>query len=87
MPEDWRVKMKSQRKASDYLQVGQMIVVPEHIPAPILYSNNHPNGKTERIGVVVERFVSGGVAVEFGSTYPATFDYSRREALQFCRVR
>lgn len=79
-------KRRKLRKATDYLQVGQMISVPEHISAPILYSGKYPGGKTERIGIVVERFASGGVAVEFGSIYTKTWDYSNREALQFCKV-
>lgn len=78
--------MKSQRKASDYLEIGQLVHVPDHILVPTLYSAEYPYGHSERFGIVVERFVSGGVAVEFGSTYPKTFDYSNREALQFCRV-
>ncbi len=74
------------RKATDYLQVGQMVRVPDHIAAPILYSEKNPNGVTERVGVVVELLNQGGVAVEFGATFPKTWDYSNKEALQFCKV-
>lgn len=81
------IEMKAAaRKATDYLQVGQMVRVPDHIPAPILYSAKNPNGATERIGIVIERFTQGGVAVEFGSTSPKCWDYSNKEALQFCKV-
>ena len=71
------------RKATDYLSVGDMVVVPAHIPAPVIYTEKHQNGVVVRTGKVAEKLSSGGVSVEFGGK---TWDYSNREALQFSRV-
>jgi len=75
--------MKTVRKATDYLVVGQFVSIPESLPAPIIYSAECPNGKTVRIGKVVERMVSGGVAVDIQGK---VWDYSNKESLQFSRV-
>jgi hypothetical protein len=71
------------RKAADYLNVGQLVSIPESIPAPVVYSADCPNGKTVRVGKVVERMVSGGVAVDLQGK---VWDYSNKEALQFSKV-
>ena len=70
------------RKATDYLSVGDMVVVPAHITAPVIYTEKHQNGITVRTGKVAEKLSSGGVSVEFGGK---TWDYSNRESLQFSR--
>lgn len=74
---------QAKRLATDYLQVGQMVSVPNHIPAPIVYTADAPSGKTVRTGVVVELLKSGAVAVDLGGK---KWDYSNKEALQFSRV-
>lgn len=70
-------------KATDYLSIGDLVVVPENISAPIIYSPIHPNGAVVRVGRVVERLTNGGVCVDLGGK---SWDYSNREALQFSRV-
>ena len=74
---------RPKRLATDYLQVGQLVSVPTSIPAPIVYSVEHPNGVTVRVGKVAELLNGGAVAVEFSGK---VWDYSNREALQFSRV-
>jgi hypothetical protein len=73
----------TKRLATDYLSIGDLVLVPDHIAAPIVYSQDHPNGETVRIGQVSALLERGMVAVTFG---PKTWDYSNREALQFSRV-
>lgn len=70
------------RKATDYLSIGDTIEVPSNIAAPIIYSEQHPNGKTMRVGKIVEKLIGGAVAVQFADK---KWDYSNREALQFRR--
>lgn len=73
----------AKRLATQYLKVGDLVVVPNSIPAPVVYSAECPNGKTVRQGRVAELLNGGAVAVEFGGK---VWDYSNREALQFSRV-
>lgn len=75
--------MKQNRKATDYLAIGDLVMVPDHITAPIIYTEDCENGKTVRVGKVAEKLNRGGVAVDFGGK---VWDYSNIESLQFHRV-
>ena len=77
------MKRTENRKATDYLAIGQFVVVPDSVVAPIVYSVKHPAGHTVRIGRVCELLTNGGVSVDFSGK---TWDYSNKEALQFSRV-
>ena len=74
---------KIQRRATDYLTVGQLVNIPDHLSAPIVYSAETPNGRTVRQGAVCELLAGGAVAVNLDGKI---WDYSNREALQFQRV-
>ena len=74
---------KAKRLATDYLQVGDLVVIPDSLPAPIVYLAGCPNGKTVRQGRVAELLNAGMIAVDFGGK---VWDYSNSEALQFRRV-
>ena len=73
----------AKRLATDYLQVGDLVIVPDSRPAPVVYSAECPNGKTVRQGRVAELLNGGMIAVDLGGK---VWDYSNREALQFSRV-
>lgn len=81
--EDTTMAKVANRKATDYLAVGDVVSVPTSISAPIIYSEKHPNGATVRVGRVCELLIGGGVCVDFGGK---SWDYSNREALQFSRI-
>jgi hypothetical protein len=74
---------KPKRLATDYLSIGDMVVVPKTVARPIIYTADAPNGKTVDTGRIVEKLNAGAVAVDFCGK---VWDYSNREALQFSRV-
>lgn len=69
-----------QRKATDYLNIGDKVRIPEKLAAPVVY--DVPNGRTVREGVIVEKLLGGGVCVNLGGK---CWDYSNKEALTFSR--
>jgi hypothetical protein len=71
------------RRATDYLQVGDVVTIPEDIPCPIIYTEECPYGKTVRSGRIHEKLAHGALSVEFPTM--KFWDFSNKEALRFSR--
>jgi predicted secreted Zn-dependent protease len=68
----------------DWLPVGQAVRVTRAVARPVRYDSSG-NQYPCSYGEIVEHLARGAVAVKF-TDYPHSWDYSAREASQFCRV-